>query len=132
MNRKHSILPFAMTFAISSARLAQATPPWSNGANDPAADRGYVFHVADVDSVPGIHGNPCGATSMIGASEFAVPLLGSTAICAEIGKQLVDRVSASQTHYPLAQVGKSLPRRDILKRPARAWPHLTYQQVHIA
>jgi ABC-type molybdate transport system substrate-binding protein len=74
MNRTHSVLAFAVILAASSACLAQATPPWSKGANDPAADKGYVFHVDDVDNVPDIHGNPCDAQLVIfiGGNQFFV------------------------------------------------------------
>lgn len=60
-----SCVPFA---------LSQATPPWSKGANDPAAQKGYVFHVSDVDNVPDIHGNPCDAKLVIfiGGNQFFV------------------------------------------------------------
>ena len=62
--------------AISAS--AQASPPWSRGANDPAAQRGYTFHVADVDNVPDLHGNPCNAKLVIfigGNQFFALPQL---------------------------------------------------------
>jgi ABC-type molybdate transport system substrate-binding protein len=59
--------------AASTAALAQTAPPWSKGANDPAA-QGYVFHVPDVDNVPDLHGNPCGAKLVlfIGGNQFFV------------------------------------------------------------
>lgn len=74
MNCKHSILAIAMTLSASASCLAQAVPPWSKGANDPATDKGYVFHVADVDNVPDIHGNPCDAklVILIGGNQFFV------------------------------------------------------------
>jgi ABC-type molybdate transport system substrate-binding protein len=74
MNCKHSILAFAMTLAASSGCLAQAPRPWNKGANDHAADKGYVLHVADVDNVPDVHGNPCDAkfVILIGGNQFFV------------------------------------------------------------
>ena len=63
-------------WAISLAPLAlsQANPPWSKGANDPAAQKGYVFHVQDVDNIPDLHGNPCNAklVILIGGNQFFV------------------------------------------------------------
>jgi ABC-type molybdate transport system substrate-binding protein len=69
---KYTVLAFAMFSAI--VVFAQATPPWSKGANDPAAEKGYVFHISDVDNVPDIHGNPCDAKLVIfiGGNQFFV------------------------------------------------------------
>jgi ABC-type molybdate transport system substrate-binding protein len=69
---KYAVLAVAMFSAI--VVFAQATPPWSKGANDPAAEKGYAFHVPDVDNVPDIHGNPCGAKLVIfiGGNQFFV------------------------------------------------------------
>ena len=52
---------------------AQTLPPWSKGANDPAA-QGYVFRVPDIDNVPDLHGNPGGAQLVlfIGGNQFFV------------------------------------------------------------
>jgi ABC-type molybdate transport system substrate-binding protein len=60
--------------AIGVPALAQSSPPWSGGANDPARAHGYVFHVADVDNVPDLHGNPCDAKLVIfiGGNQFFV------------------------------------------------------------
>jgi ABC-type molybdate transport system substrate-binding protein len=54
--------------------FAQATPPWSKGDNDPAAEKGYAFHVSDIDNIPDIHGNPCDAKLVIfiGGNQFFV------------------------------------------------------------
>lgn len=64
--------------AITAAPLvfAQAPPPWSKGANDPATQKGYVFHVSDVDNVPDLHGNPFDAklVMFIGGNQFFVLL----------------------------------------------------------
>lgn len=51
----------------------QTMPPWSKGANDPAA-QGYVFRVPDVDNVPDLHGNPANARLVlfIGGNQFFV------------------------------------------------------------
>lgn len=60
---------------LSSAQtmLPRTMPPWSKGANDPA-QQGYVFHVADVDNVPDLHGNPANARLVlfIGGNQFFV------------------------------------------------------------
>ncbi len=62
------------TFACASVALSQAIPPWSKGANDPAPQQGYTFHVPDVDNVPDLHGNPCNAKLVIfiGGNQFFV------------------------------------------------------------
>ncbi len=51
---------------------AQQAPPWSQGKNNPAADKGYVFQVDDVDNVPDLHGNPANARLVlfIGGNQF--------------------------------------------------------------
>jgi ABC-type molybdate transport system substrate-binding protein len=56
------------------AMAAQQAPPWSHGRNNPAADKGYVFQVEDVDNVPDLHGNPAGAQLVlfIGGNQFMV------------------------------------------------------------
>ena len=53
---------------------AQTMPPWSKGANDPAAETGYTFRVPDIDNVPDLHGNPCDARLVlfIGGNQFFV------------------------------------------------------------
>jgi len=66
-----------MTAGAALAAVQQASaqqgPPWSRGANDPAA-QGYVFQVPDVDNVPDLHGNPCDARLVlfIGGNQFFV------------------------------------------------------------
>jgi ABC-type molybdate transport system substrate-binding protein len=54
--------------------MAQSTPPWSKGLNDPAATKGYIFHVEDIDNVPDLHGNPADARLVlfIGGNQFFV------------------------------------------------------------
>jgi ABC-type molybdate transport system substrate-binding protein len=61
------------TLSVSLA-FAQPTPPWSKGANDPAPEKGYAFHVSDIDNIPDIHGNPCDAKLVlfIGGNQFFV------------------------------------------------------------
>ena len=56
------------------AMAAQQAPPWSQGRNNPAADKGYVFQVEDVDNVPDLHGNPAAARLVlfIGGNQFMV------------------------------------------------------------
>jgi ABC-type molybdate transport system substrate-binding protein len=74
MKHARNFLALALTLASASLCFAQATPPWSKGANDPAAEKGYIFHVADVDNVPDIHGNLCNAKLVIfiGGNQFFV------------------------------------------------------------
>ena len=69
---KFTVLALAMLSA--AVAFAQATPPWSKGANDPAPENGYAFHVSDIDNVADIHGNPCGAKLVIfiGGNQFFV------------------------------------------------------------
>ena len=54
--------------------VGQTIPPWSKGLNDPAADKGYVFHVEDIDNVPDLHGDPQDARLVlfIGGNQFFV------------------------------------------------------------
>ena len=56
------------------AASAQKTPPWSKGANNPAMNKGYEFHVPDVDNNPDLHGNPVDAKFVIfiGGNQFFV------------------------------------------------------------
>lgn len=52
------LLPLLL--APATQANAQKIPPWSHGENNPAPDKGYVFQVEGVDSVPDLHGNPAG------------------------------------------------------------------------
>jgi ABC-type molybdate transport system substrate-binding protein len=63
-----------ISVAIATSLFSQATPPWSKGENNPAADKGYVFQVPDIDNVPDLHGNPEGAKLVlfIGGNQFFV------------------------------------------------------------
>lgn len=63
------LLPMAIL-----ALTAQAVPPWSQGANNPASAKGYEFSVRDIDNVPDLHGNPAGARLVlfIGGNQFFV------------------------------------------------------------
>jgi len=48
-----------MLVPAARAEAAQHTyPPWSEGRNNPAGDKGYVFEVPVVNNVPDLHGNP--------------------------------------------------------------------------
>ncbi|HSB75938.1 MAG TPA: substrate-binding domain-containing protein [Terriglobales bacterium] len=60
--------------AGASLAAAQQAPPWNQGKNNPAADKGYVFQVEDVDNVPDLHGNPADARLVlfIGGNQFMV------------------------------------------------------------
>ena len=64
-----------LALAAGTAVLeAQQTPPWSQGKNNPATDKGYIFQVEDVDNVPDLHGNPVEAQLVlfIGGNQFMV------------------------------------------------------------
>jgi ABC-type molybdate transport system substrate-binding protein len=69
-------VPLTALWALLSPGLgfSQTAPPWSKGANDPAAEKGYVFRVPDIDNVPDLHGNPCDAKLVvfIGGNQFFV------------------------------------------------------------
>ncbi len=55
------LLPLLALSAAATLSAQPGTfPPWSRGANDPAADadKGYEFQVPDVNNVPDLHGNP--------------------------------------------------------------------------
>jgi ABC-type molybdate transport system substrate-binding protein len=64
----------ALLAALPMMAVAQQAPPWSQGRNNPAADKGYVFEVEDVDNVPDLHGNPVDAhlVLFIGGNQFMV------------------------------------------------------------
>lgn len=73
-----ALLSFVCAAGLAIPSAAQTTPPWSRGMNDPAVQRGYVFHVADVDNVPDLHGNPCNPKLVLfigGNQFFALPQL---------------------------------------------------------
>jgi ABC-type molybdate transport system substrate-binding protein len=63
-----------LALAGASSAGAQATPPWSQGRNDPAVAGSYLFQAPDIDNVPDIHGNPCDAKLVlfIGGNQFFV------------------------------------------------------------
>jgi ABC-type molybdate transport system substrate-binding protein len=67
-------LTTGISVAIAISLFSQSTPPWSKGRNNPAADKGYVFQVPDVDNVPDLHGNPEDAKLVlfIGGNQFFV------------------------------------------------------------
>jgi ABC-type molybdate transport system substrate-binding protein len=60
--------------AITISLFAQATPPWSKGEGNPAADKGYEFQVPDIDNIADLHGNPDAARLVlfIGGNQFFV------------------------------------------------------------
>lgn len=74
MTRWRGGLILALVVGLGIAVPAQLAPPWSQGRNNPAADKGYVFQVDDVDNVPDLHGNPVGAELVlfIGGNQFMV------------------------------------------------------------
>ncbi len=59
-------------FAVAAP--AQQSLPWSQGKNNPALEKGYVFQVPGVDNVPDLHGNPADAKLVlfIGGNQFMV------------------------------------------------------------
>jgi ABC-type molybdate transport system substrate-binding protein len=65
---------FLITGFAATLLYSQSTPPWSRGANNPAASKGYVFQVADIDNIPDLHGNPSGAQLVlfVGGNQFFV------------------------------------------------------------
>lgn len=68
------LLTSALLTYCSAQLCAQATPPWSKGANDPVADKGYNFQVGSVDNIPDLHGDPAnaGLVLFIGGNQFFV------------------------------------------------------------
>jgi molybdate transport system substrate-binding protein len=64
----------SIAFLLPLCLNAQTSPPWSKGANNPAAAKGFVFHVDDIDNVPDLHGNPQDARLVlfIGGNQFFV------------------------------------------------------------
>ena len=74
MTRGRYSLMLTLVAGLSAVAAAQQAPPWSQGRNNPAADKGYVFQVDDVDNVPDLHGNPEGAQLVlfIGGNQFMV------------------------------------------------------------
>ena len=73
--------------AFCPPNFAQASPPWSKGRNAPAADKGFIFQVPDIDNVPDLHGNPEGAALVlfVGGNQFFV---------------LPELISAFESHHP--------------------------------
>lgn len=74
MKFAHTSLAALLAIASATAASSQTVPPWSKGANNPAAQKGYEFRVSDVDNVPDIHGNPTDArlVILIGGNQFFV------------------------------------------------------------
>ncbi|MGB7265776.1 MAG: substrate-binding domain-containing protein [Terracidiphilus sp.] len=74
MRLNHQLIAALLLSACVAGLQAQTMPPWSKGANDPAAEQGYAFHVADIDNVPDLHGNPADARLVlfIGGNQFFV------------------------------------------------------------
>lgn len=79
--RRNALLPLLAVTWLSTLHAQnmpqttpQTTPPWSNGANDPAGSKGYTFQVPDVDNTPDLHGNPTDAKLVlfIGGNQFFV------------------------------------------------------------
>ena len=68
------LLPALFAFAGAGLAFPQTAPPWSKGANNPAAEKGYIFRVPDIDNVPDLHGNPGDAKLVIfiGGNQFFV------------------------------------------------------------
>ena len=64
----------SLCLSFCPPNFAQATPPWGQGRNNPADDKGFTFAVPDIDNVPDLHGNPEGAKLVlfIGGNQFFV------------------------------------------------------------
>lgn len=71
---KTTLLTALFSSLLTATLYAQAVPPWSKGANNPALDKGYTFQVDSVDNIPDLHGNPAGAKLVlfIGGNQFFV------------------------------------------------------------
>jgi ABC-type molybdate transport system substrate-binding protein len=74
MKAQQTFLAALLALAGTTVAVSQTVPPWSKGTNDPAAPKGYIFHVNDVDNVPDLHGNPVDAKLVIfiGGNQFFV------------------------------------------------------------
>ena len=76
ISRWLALSALGMVLFPASRALAQehAFPPWSNGRNNPAGYKGYVFEVPEIDNVPDLHGNPGDAKLVlfIGGNQFMV------------------------------------------------------------
>jgi ABC-type molybdate transport system substrate-binding protein len=74
MKAQRTFLLTLLALAGTTFASSQTVPPWSKGANDPATQKGYVFHVDDVDNIPDLHGNPADAKLVIfiGGNQFFV------------------------------------------------------------
>ncbi len=77
----------AMFLVLCLPDYAQVSPPWGKGRNNPAADKGFIFQVPDIDNVPDLHGNSEGARLVlfIGGNQFFV---------------LPDLIAAFTSHHP--------------------------------
>lgn len=64
----------AAVMAMATGAAAQPMPPWSRGANNPAANKGFVFQAPDIDNIPDLHGDPCDPRLVlfIGGNQFMV------------------------------------------------------------
>src|ERR1700674_4855310 len=69
-----SMIALLLVRVLGVPEQVQKTPPWSQGANDPATNKGYEFQVPDIDNVPDLHGNPSNAELVlfIGGNQFFV------------------------------------------------------------
>ncbi len=67
-------LAFLLLLVASIDCSCQVMPPWSNGANNPALDKGQILAAADIDNVPDLHGDPQNAMLVlfIGGNQFFV------------------------------------------------------------
>jgi len=77
----------ALLLGLCPPDFAQVSPPWSKGRNNPAADKGFIFQVPDIDNVPDLHGNLENAKLVlfIGGNQFFV---------------LPDLIAAFTSHHP--------------------------------
>jgi hypothetical protein len=69
-----SFFTVILLLASTSLAISQNTPPWSNGSNALAEQKGYIFQLPDVDNMPDLHGDPTEAKLVIfiGGNQFFV------------------------------------------------------------
>ena len=58
-------------------------PPWQEGRNDDAVDRGFGFTIADADNLADFHGNPQNPLLYAGIGAAALIILAGAAVGAK-------------------------------------------------
>ncbi len=66
------VIGFCCLFSMHAACASSVFPPWSEGKNDPASQRGLEFTVPEVDNLPDFHGDPFNAklTVFVGGNYY--------------------------------------------------------------